>query len=106
MVKQYVLRFILILIASKLKSQIYLEELSEELSNAHISVAFANTVKFAIFLGGEMKKVNNRYVIIGDGKVIKFYKTLKEALWDYEFFTLMYSEVFIYQLVIKDGEQI
>ena len=53
-----------------------------------------------------MKRVDNRYVIIGDGKVVKFYKTLKEALWDYEFFTLMYSEILIYQLVIKDGEQI
>ena len=45
-----------------------------------------------------------KYLIIADGEVIKSYDSFKKAMWDIEFFQLMYKEVTIYQQVVKNGE--
>ena len=41
----------------------------------------------------------DKYIIIGDGEIIKSYKNFKPALRDLGFFSLMYHEVYIYQLI-------
>lgn len=45
-----------------------------------------------------------KYVIIADGEVVKTYPTFKAAMWDVEFFQLMYKEVAVYQMILKNGE--
>ena len=53
-----------------------------------------------------MGKIIEKYIIIADGEIIKSYKRFKEAMWDIEFFQLMYHEVCIYQQVVKNGETV
>lgn len=65
-----------------------------------------NTEKFVKFRGVSMGKIIEKYIIIADGEIIKSYKTFKEAMWDMDFFQLMYNEVCIYQQVVKNGETV
>ena len=53
-----------------------------------------------------MGKIIEKYIIVADGEIIKTYKTFKEAMWDMDFFQLMYHEVCIYQQVVKNGETV
>ena len=66
----------------------------------------ANIEKFVKFRGVNMGKIIEKYIIIADGEIIKSYKTFKEALWDMDFFQLMYNEVSIYRQVVKNGETV
>ena len=59
-----------------------------------------------IYHGGNMEKIIEKYIIVADGEIIKSYKTFKEAMWDMDFFQLMYHEVCIYQQVVKNGETV
>ena len=55
----------------------------------------------------EMKgKDKDRFIIVGDGQVLKSYRTFKAACWDLNFYQLMYHEVKIYQLVIQDNDPV
>lgn len=51
-----------------------------------------------------MKCIMEKYLIIADGEIIKSYTTFKQAMWDVDFYKLMYKEVTIYQQVVKNGE--
>lgn len=53
-----------------------------------------------------MNRLSEKYVIIADGEIIKSYKTLKEAMWDLDFFQLMYKEVSIYRKVVQNGDPV
>ena len=53
-----------------------------------------------------MGKIIEKYLIIADGEIIKSYKSFKEAMWDMEFFQLMYHEVSIYQQIVKNGDAV
>lgn len=54
----------------------------------------------------------DKYAIIGtdiiDNKneVIKTYDNFKKAMWDLDFYGLMYKDVKIYKLIVKNGEAI
>ena len=54
---------------------------------------------------------DNCYIIVGTDPIekrdvlIKSYKNLKLALWDIDFFNLMYTDIRIYKKVIENGEQ-
>ena len=66
----------------------------------------ANIEKSVKYRGVSMGKIIEKYIIIADGEIIKSYKTFKEAMWDMDFFQLMYNEVSIYQQVVKNGETV
>ena len=66
----------------------------------------ASIEKFVKFHGADMGKIIEKYIIIADGEIIKSYKSFKEAMWDMDFFQLMYNEVCIYQQVVKNGETV
>lgn len=66
----------------------------------------ASIEKFVKFRGVNMGKIIEKYIIVADGEIIKSYKTFKEAMWDMDFFQLMYHEVCIYQQVVKNGETV
>lgn len=46
------------------------------------------------------------YIIICDGEIIKSYKNFKQAEWDVRFYELIYKDVCIYKLVLKNGEPV
>ena len=54
---------------------------------------------------------DNCYIIVGTDPiekrdaVLKNYKNLKAALWDADFFALMYTDIRIYKKIIENGEQ-
>lgn len=77
-----------------------------ELKNVGIYACFANTIKYAIYHGGDMGKVIDKYIIIADGEIIKSYKNLKDAMYDVSFFELIYKEIKVYQQIVCNGEQV
>ena len=54
----------------------------------------------------------NNYLLIGThpiekrNVVIKEYKNLKQAMWDLDFFSLMFIDVRVYKKIVENGEQV
>ena len=48
----------------------------------------------------------NRYAIIRDGKLVTLYENFHDAVYDSEFFQLMYEDVRIYQLVMINDKEV
>ena len=48
----------------------------------------------------------NKYIIVADGSILKTYNSFKDALKDADFFSLMYDEVLIYRLILRNGESV
>lgn len=53
-----------------------------------------------------VKKIKDKYIIVGDDEIVKTYSDFKSAKWDVSFFRLMYHEVKIYQLVVENDEPV
>lgn len=53
-----------------------------------------------------MKCLMEKFIIIADGEIIKTYTNFKTAMKDSEFFKLMYKEIGIYRLIVKDGNPV
>lgn len=50
-----------------------------------------------------VKKKPDKYILVGDGEIVKQYDNFNSAVWDIEFYQLMYKEVKLYQLVIQNA---
>lgn len=53
-----------------------------------------------------MKIIMEKYIIVADGEAVKTYTDFKSAMWDVEFFQLMYKEVVVYQMILKNGDPV
>lgn len=45
-----------------------------------------------------------KFIIVGDGHILKSCDTFKQAMKDVDFFSLMYTNVYIYMQVINNGD--
>lgn len=53
-----------------------------------------------------VKKIKDKYIIVGDDEIVKTYPDFKSAKWDVSFFRLMCHDVKIYQLVVENDDPV